>query len=595
MSFYSRENPLLERKRVPCELLLSEKSSPNDFRKQKGLFTLRVLQGHRSTPQNDGGTERSIRLELSDEYNHAESMTTQMQKTKLDSSLQSSMATNTHLGQTRHGPIHFPALRQTNFISTSIEFPNVKTTHPSSDEIDLRNCDAAFNVKRSIHLYELEVGESDFAQLRKDQALLVEFSDFSTSLIELLMQCDLGEQSDDHEVPDEDNVKSICGHNSAGKKFSCRIEDFSKQSKGNWNGNKRESLAKFSIVESNQFRELVHLSLDIEKCTDSTIRSYLSARLSAIIGENAMLKFQLKNEKERASLGEKACNDVSQKYNELMSISEKERNALAQEAGESIQKENTKRYRELQAIKRASDEQIEKLKEEMEGQRAFLQSKIDEIETENVRLADINGQKDAALSSLERRYKSNEMNNELSKTGMKGLQEKLNIVECERDEFQKSLKQCESFSEKLEISNEQYESRLVSSQKELASSTEIIHKLRLERESCSAKLNSLQIQLSNYKEEEGKARGLLCRYQQDRQEMKRRMKSKVELIQKQEEILASMEINSTDTQERLVESNNKCECLQEELVQVKTLLVRAERELNDNKKALNENKQVRKL
>jgi len=43
-----------------------------------------------------------------------------------------------------------------------------------------------------INLYELNVSESDFADLRQDQALNLDFSNFAKSFIELLRLCDLG-------------------------------------------------------------------------------------------------------------------------------------------------------------------------------------------------------------------------------------------------------------------------------------------------------------------------------------------------------------------------------------------------------------------
>ena len=50
-----------------------------------------------------------------------------------------------------------------------------------------------------INTYELEVGETDFAQLRRDQALLGDFGSFADSFISLLGYCDLGQQREEDE------------------------------------------------------------------------------------------------------------------------------------------------------------------------------------------------------------------------------------------------------------------------------------------------------------------------------------------------------------------------------------------------------------
>ena len=95
---------------------------------------------------------------------------------------------------------------------------------------------------------------------------------------------------------------SIAQGKSFGSQFTCRIEDFTSRGANSLNGNEgcnSSHFARDGIVESNQFRELVHLSLNIHPRYE-TVRTYSSSRLNQILGHNAMLKFQLENEKHRA-------------------------------------------------------------------------------------------------------------------------------------------------------------------------------------------------------------------------------------------------------------------------------------------------------
>jgi hypothetical protein len=79
--------------------------------------------------------------------------------------------------------------------------------------------------------------------------------------------------------------------------------------------------------------------------SDESVRTHLSGRTNQILGQNAMLKFQLENEKHPANANDtRAMNDISRQSNYMIRISEKERKVLAQEAGESIQKESAKRF-----------------------------------------------------------------------------------------------------------------------------------------------------------------------------------------------------------------------------------------------------------
>ncbi len=597
-AFYNREKPLLERKHVPCEVV-SQKEGPaagpcNSVQpKSNGIFTLRVLQGHRSVSQSNGNTERSIRLELSDEYGlvNPHRNSTKYCSNRLDDTLDTAIGnpSQSHQRQNFTGPIHFPAFqqRQMNSLSHSIHSPNIV-------EESYTESNRTLSKGRCVNLYELEVGESDFAQLRQDQTLLVEFSDFSKSLIDLLMQCNLGESEEDGNTKHLES-SSFAKTGGQEQRFRCRIEDFSHDQK-HWNGGSNKcSSARFSIVESNQFRELVHLSLNIEKSSDVTIRPYLSERLYEVIGQNAMLRFKLNNEEDKLSRTAKAYNEISQKYNQLVSVSERERHALAQEADESIQKETTKRYEELQIIRRSNEEEIFRLKQEMDGQHERLQSEVDAFKVENGRLLRLDEDNNKTIEGLKNHLSECETNYKSIQGELDRVNGDLKTITIEKDNLEKNLQQSESFISKLEVSNEKYEAKLIESRKELETARTSESKYRKELEGCSKQTSSLKEELTRLKEENSKSRDLLCRYQRDRQEMKRRMKAKVELIQKQEEILASREIDSTDTSEKLAGAKQTCVKLHHELEQVKKELIEAKTSLKEKEKTLSNNQQVCRL
>jgi len=117
-----------------------------------------------------------------------------------------------------------------------------------------------------------------------------------------------------------------------------------------------------------------------------------------------MLKFQLENEKHPANANDtRAMTYHVNAMNDMVSISEKERKVLAQEAGESIQKESAKRLEELQIISReVKEEEIQRLKDSVGGQIKPLQTELEIMGNENKRRIEENKDKNAALTSLER-------------------------------------------------------------------------------------------------------------------------------------------------------------------------------------------------
>lgn len=108
-------------------------------------------------------------------------------------------------------------------------------------------------------LYVLDIGEQDFHHLKREQSLLVEFNVFPMKLIELLELCLQSSY---------ENVSSSSLDSSTSSKFVAKLDT---------------SNGLFSVVESNKFKQLTHISLQCRPGNDTAIKSYLSSRLSLSI------------------------------------------------------------------------------------------------------------------------------------------------------------------------------------------------------------------------------------------------------------------------------------------------------------------------
>lgn len=125
-------------------------------------------------------------------------------------------------------------------------------------------------------LYGLTVGEADFHLLKTEQCLLVDFQAFPAMLVELLNGClpsggSSGggsgvEDNKENNIPSSSSSSRMCAY------FSCGV---SSGPKGDGPGG--EGLLR--IVETNQFRQLTHLSLRFRQANHEAIKHYLAQEL----------------------------------------------------------------------------------------------------------------------------------------------------------------------------------------------------------------------------------------------------------------------------------------------------------------------------
>jgi spindle assembly abnormal protein 6 len=135
-------------------------------------------------------------------------------------------------------------------------------------------------------LYVLDVGEQDFHHLKRDQSLLVEFPVFPSKMIELIELClNLSSSSN--------NYKNSCGSQQAGSSSSSvNIPEFNSST---FTANLEMTGGVFTIVESNKFKQLTHITLQLRPGNDAAIKGYLSSRLFFITNVANKRKIELES------------------------------------------------------------------------------------------------------------------------------------------------------------------------------------------------------------------------------------------------------------------------------------------------------------
>ena len=155
-----------------------------------------------------------------------------------------------------------------------------------------------------------QVGEDDYHQLKHDQRLRVDFKSFPRQFIELLESCATADPESFSEQASVIGGGLRFGQNQG--VFLARLETTSSpvgsSSTNSYPGHSISShcsqsqaaaaaaasaCSTFSLVETNYFKELTHLSLKLRAGNDAAVKAYLAARLRQLRGERAALSSQL--------------------------------------------------------------------------------------------------------------------------------------------------------------------------------------------------------------------------------------------------------------------------------------------------------------
>ena len=647
MASFDRSNPLFERNTVSFEVVTSSiindaNTSNASNKKQHGSFTVRILKGHRPQKNGGGAVEHVIRFEMSDECNLI-----------ADSSETYQSTITTGIPKTPTPMIHFPLMTadRGRMQSTMMQqTSNQKAVHLSGGR-NLRSKESNHIPARPIELFELEVGESDFDDLRRDQALLVDFHDFANSLISLMQFCEMGDisnstpqqqhqdqyvfpatyvgggdtQTDNHQMSQHQwgnntgswttpsqtqqgqqgmlpRITSPYGKlNSAMppiSKYTCRLERESSASSdesSQWKNATKSipSRARFSIVESNQFRELTHLALSLNVGTDKSVRLYLSSRLSQAMVQTRRVQSMCDEHQHRSNTAETELISLRKVLHELTQSSEAEKQQLRYQSEEQLLATNSSHSTQINEVKVAKDAEIKALIERSEKNRLVNENKIRLLEDVN---AKINAEKIASENETERlatKLSFHEATNNTLSNELNSLRSKLQHVSEEKSSIEKSLHQLQLQLSSLHYSNDsqekmisQTESNRISAEQVSADAKRTLSSQQSQMEDLRRKLEEAELETSKYKD-------LTARYQTNRLEMKKRLKEKVEMIRESSDVLVVKEKESSELKGQVRSLEEKLQRVQSEKDATSRELNDAKRQMKEDKTKLENNQQVR--
>ncbi|CEG36512.1 uncharacterized protein PHALS_03060 [Plasmopara halstedii] len=448
-------------------------------------------------------------------------------------------------------------------------------------------------------LYLWSVSEEEFHELKAQQRLLVDFATFPANLIELLHCCLKDSkkmaQEDEEKQQNTDNLTDLDGASEKiplDAQFSRSTGPVPLSYLAVLNTLDSNGLSMFSIVETNPFKQLTHLSLRFSPGNDAAIKAYLAARLAQVEASRKVAVASLKQTSDalrKSQMSETKLQDqlsvlkydaestLSQEKMRFADELEQQRRAAARALKEREDELNAKiealvgRYeKELQNIKataEASDAQVQdlsKLKYQHEMQIDHFQAQVQ----------DLSQNRCAQLKELEElRTQNKEVDKKLfqQEKQMNALQVRIDALQQQLADKEEVIKKTTDLLQSAKCHNE-----------------EVDESLKMYRDNHAKLQQKLEISIS----EINKGNDIIERIQNENRSLRSKMRMKAKIIKQQEQIIDEKQLQREEALLELKSIKEDLRKREEHILNLKDTIKELSQKLEDSNKLLASNQQV---
>uniref|UniRef100_UPI003AAA84E0 spindle assembly abnormal protein 6 homolog n=1 Tax=Centroberyx gerrardi TaxID=166262 RepID=UPI003AAA84E0 len=375
----------------------------------------------------------------------------------------------------------------------------------------------------SYFLFNVSISEEDFQSLKVQQGLLIDFASFPQKFIDLLNLC-ISEQ-------ESDNPRFLLH-------LSCQSPLL-------------EGSANFSVVETNAFKHLNHLSLRLLQGTDKDIKDYLAVCLSSLKGEKQSLEMKLK----------KTEDDLSRQLN------------YAQQIQTRLQHQNEQLRQELESTHKKSTQQ--------------LQSKLTELEASNRELTERKYKNESTIRDLKIKLVGAEEEFQRSKQQVLSLRRENGTLDTECHEKERLVSQLQMRIAVLEQEIKDKDQLMCRTKEVLEATQQQKESMEGNAESKEVQIRKLDATVKSLSEELIKANGIIKNLQGELRGLVGKIKVKNTVTVSQEKVLQ-------ETSEKLQNVSKDLQDTQQQLMTKDELVSKLKEQLETTIQKLNESKEVLK-
>lgn len=225
-------------------------------------------------------------------------------------------------------------------------------------------------------LHTLEVTEDEFQSLKAEQGILVDFASFPGKIISLLERCIASQAAD---MPRFQAVLAV-----------------------------RAADSGLKIVETNDFKQLPHITLAFRPGNDFTVKQFLAFRLGEVKRDCQQLEDQLAGSKDESCERQQQLRECQQQLSSLQERHSRQTLELEAQLREQAAAAQQDKLDQVAAVRAQLERELEDAAKRNSQQQELLNSRIAELDAEGRKLRDQKYQLDTQVSELSHKLGSAE-------------------------------------------------------------------------------------------------------------------------------------------------------------------------------------------
>uniref|UniRef100_A0AAV2KWT3 Spindle assembly abnormal protein 6 homolog n=1 Tax=Knipowitschia caucasica TaxID=637954 RepID=A0AAV2KWT3_KNICA len=417
-------------------------------------------------------------------------------------------------------------------------------------------------------LFNLSISEEDFQSLKVQQGLLVDFSSFPQKFIELLNLC--------HSEQDANCPRfllQLCSQGPA-----------------------PEGLSTLSVVETNAFKHLNHLSLRLSPGSDRDVKDYLASCLARLKEDKDALELRLKKTEDdlsrQLSCTQQTLCEKSKELDKLRSEWAEQSSSLSSRYSSELQREREK----ASEVQRRLQEQTEQLRQELESSHRSssqqLQSRVTELEASCRELTEKKYKNEASVRDLRLKLVAAEEESQRSSQQLQSLRRDYSSLDSQLHEKQRVLSQLQLRAAVLqqEIKDKDL---LMSRTKDVLEATQQ-QKVSIEDnvEGKDVQIKKLEATVKSLSEELLKANNIIQKLQTEVKGLMGKIKVKNTVTVSQEKVLHETSDKLQSVEKDLMMSQQQLSTKDQQICVLKEQLEGTVQKLNESREVLKTNENV---